>query len=265
MGQAQPDRCRRRRLQGHDHADGAPAGLIEADTEVGPADRLAFPLVHNDHIDDRVIDLHLLQDPVDAGDVVTGGMQRAGGIRLPCRARPAPDAGGRSSPPPCSATALAAPAHTPLPDLPVDHRDAALLPGQEPFADRLGDDRLHPVVQPTLPRPPSGLAGMRSVARPEPAQNRCSSTYIWRRETPSSAAASSIAATRQPLPRLPASSAHSARHRMTSACRNTRSHRAEGSVRCPSARRGTGCSSPTARRQVVHPCLGQVHLIADDF
>jgi len=42
---------------------------------------LAFPLVHDDHVDDRVIDLHPLQDPVDAGDVVTGGLQRAGGIR----------------------------------------------------------------------------------------------------------------------------------------------------------------------------------------
>src|SRR6478609_7507665 len=52
-------------LQGHDHADGTPARLIEADTEVGPADRLAFPLVHHDHVDDRVIDLHPLQDPVD--------------------------------------------------------------------------------------------------------------------------------------------------------------------------------------------------------
>lgn len=41
------------------------------------------------------------------------------------------------------------PRHAGLPDLSVDHRDAALLPRQEPFADRLGDDRLHPAIQPT--------------------------------------------------------------------------------------------------------------------
>jgi len=87
VGQAQPHGCGRRRLQGHDHADGTPARLIEADTEVGPADRLAFPLVHDDHVDDRVIDLHPLQDPVDAGHVVTGGLQRAGGIRSSPAAR----------------------------------------------------------------------------------------------------------------------------------------------------------------------------------
>ena len=158
--QAQPHRCSPRWLQGHDHAHSTPARIIEGETEVGPADRLAFPLVHDDQVDDRVVDLYPLQDRVDTGDVVASGLQRTGGIRSSpaardlrrmqagnsCRHR-VPRRRGQS------------PRHAGLPDLAVDHRDAALLPRQEPFADRLGDDCLHPVVQPT--RPPAAVGACR--------------------------------------------------------------------------------------------------------
>ena len=149
MGQAQPHRHRRGRLQGHHHSNQTPTAHVDGHRQIRPSDRLTVTVIDHDQIHDRVIDLHLVQDRLDYRNLVPGRLQRPDalgplappahldrihpsdprGHRVPCRSRqPLHGAGPR--------------------DLPMQGGNAALLPGQVPLAHQLTDDLLHWLRQP---------------------------------------------------------------------------------------------------------------------
>jgi hypothetical protein len=75
MHEAQADRDGGRRFQRDDHADHAAGEHVDGEGQVRTANRLPVALVHHDQVDDRVVDLHLLQRRGDGRRNTTNTLQ----------------------------------------------------------------------------------------------------------------------------------------------------------------------------------------------
>ncbi|SFU11450.1 hypothetical protein SAMN04487915_111125 [Arthrobacter sp. ov118] len=153
VGKAQPHGHSRRRLQSDDHSHERPAVHIDRNSQIRAANRSTLALIHDDHVNDRVVDLYLLQDRTDHRHVTAGGLQRPHSVS----AFPAPadlnrvkhrDAPGHRVP----GRGLQSSRRASAGDLAVDRRHAPLLTRKKPTADQVANDFLDRLRQtvPTL-------------------------------------------------------------------------------------------------------------------
>lgn len=159
MREAQADGDGGRGFQRDHHAEHATGEHVDGDGEVRTANRLPVALVHHDQVDDRVVDLHLLQRRGHGGRLAAGTLQAAGCVLA------FPTASGLEwievGDPQRHGVARRHPQllrFARLRDLAVERRQAALLLGQEAFLQQLADDAFDWLRQTPFALPAAGSA-----------------------------------------------------------------------------------------------------------
>jgi hypothetical protein len=252
MRQAQPHRQRRRCLQRDHQPAHTSRRHVDRHCDIRPADRPPVPLVYDLQIHHRVVDLHVLQQPLDHRRFSARRPQRPGRVcavasrgshhriqpldpalqRPPRRDRQPPD-----------------PA---LPDdLLIDRRHRTALPGQIPRPDHLQQQRLdllrHPAPATPATRPARKKVRRHPRTRPPPLQQP---VHLTARD-PQRLAASSAAATRTRCSR--------ANRPITSARRTATDHSSAEAVSTPDsatpAPPSTTATSPLCTRVRRRPTV----------
>ena len=160
MRQAQADRDGRWCFQRDDHAEHAAGEHVDGDGQIRAANRLPVALIDHDHVDDRVVNLYLLQRCCHGRRVAASTLQAAGRIlAFP----PASDlARIEAGDPQCHGVARRHPQllrFASLRDLAVERCQSPFLLGQEPLLQQLADDALDRLRQAPLAFATAGLAG----------------------------------------------------------------------------------------------------------
>ena len=186
MREAQADRDGGRRFQRDDHAEHAAGEHVDGEGQVRAANRLPVALVDHDQVDDRVVDLHLLQRRGHGRRLAAHTLQVTGGIL----AFPAADDLARVKAGDPQATVLRAGTRSFEPCTPAvtSRWNAARLRFclvRNRFCSSSRMMRSTGSGKRPLPLPPPDWPGTRSVTRPLPCRARRIRTYTCRRDKPS--------------------------------------------------------------------------------
>ena len=160
MREAQADRDGGWGFQRDHHAEHTAGEGVDSDGQVRTANRLSVALVHDDQVDDRVVDLHLFQRRGHGGWHAAGTLQAAGRLLTFSAAHGSHRV--EVGDPPSHGIARRYPKllrFARLCDLAVERRQAALLLDQEALLQQLADDAFDRFRETPLAFPAAGSAG----------------------------------------------------------------------------------------------------------